>query len=63
MSKQPGTMSLLQRFLALDEVKELQSQNNLGEVGRLAVSMGTIGRDKELRSYGVSLLKNEKEVQ
>ena len=56
-------MSLLQDFLALDEVKELQSQSNFGEVGRLAISMGTIGRDKELRSYGVTLLRNEKEMQ
>lgn len=56
-------MSLLQKFLALDEVKELQNQNNFEEIGRLAVSMGTIGRDKELRSYGATLLKNEKEVQ
>jgi hypothetical protein len=62
MSEQSEKMSLLQQFLSLDEVKKLQDQGESEELARLAISMGTIGRDRELRSYGVSLLKDEKKV-
>lgn len=64
MSEQPNQpeMSLLDKFLSLPEIKEMQDQGDLIGVGRLAISMGTIGRDKELRSYGSSLLKNEEKM-
>lgn len=62
LSKHIRKMSLLKKFLSLDEVKDLQKKGNLEEVGRLAISMGTIGRDQELRAYGSSLLRDAKKV-
>lgn len=49
-------MSNLQKFLSLDEIKRLQKKGDLESVGRLAISMGTVAVDNDLRSYGASLL-------
>ncbi len=49
-------MSNLEKFLSLGEIKRLQDRGDLESVGRLAISMGTIAVDNDLRSYGSSLL-------
>lgn len=49
-------MTNLQKFLSLDEVQRLKKKGDLESVGRLAISMGTVAVDNDLRSYGASLL-------
>lgn len=51
-------MTQLEKFLSLSSTKELQKEGKEEELGRMAISMGTIGKDNELRSYGFSLLAN-----
>lgn len=49
-------MNNLEKFLSLGEIKRLQEKGDMESVGRLAISMGTIAVDNDLRSYGASLL-------
>lgn len=46
----------IDRFLSLDEIKKLREKGDLKQVGQLAISMGTVTRDNDLRRYGASLL-------
>lgn len=55
-TKPRAAMSLVKKFLESDVIKGLKEEGNEERIGQLAISMGTIGRDNELRAYGAKIL-------